>query len=120
VGIHGERTVSRAPHEKLLTEQTSSQSQHKQYKNSVVNATTKQNNRYGSCSRYNADATNPEIKKLFQASYEANALLLRAAESLDLSARSTFKTLKVARTIADLEDSPTIEPPHVSEALQYR
>lgn len=113
-------TVSRAPHEKLLTEQTSSQSQHKQYKNSVVNATTKQNNRYDSCSRYNADATNPEIKKLFQASSEANTLLLRAAESLDLSARSTFKTLKVARTIADLEDSPTIEPPHISEALQYR
>lgn len=113
-------TVSRAPHEKLLTEQSSSESQHKQYQNSVVNATSKQNNRYGSCPRYNADATNQEIKKLFQTSAEANALLLRAAESLDLSARSTFKTLKVARTIADLDDSPTIEPSHISEALQYR
>lgn len=48
------------------------------------------------------------------------ALLGRAAEQMKLSARSYHRTIKVARTIADLEGSEAIECPHVAEALQYR
>ncbi len=48
------------------------------------------------------------------------ALLERAVDSLQLSARSLHRILRVARTIADLADSPDIQTPHLTEAIGYR
>jgi len=47
-------------------------------------------------------------------------LLLQAGMAFQLSARSYFKMIKVARTIADLEGSEGIRVSHMAEALQYR
>lgn len=47
-------------------------------------------------------------------------LLERAMQKLDLSARAYDRILKVARTIADLDGVPTIEPNQIAEAIQYR
>lgn len=47
-------------------------------------------------------------------------LLQRAAERWQLSTRSTVRVLKLARTIADLDDTDTIAPAHLGEALQLR
>ncbi len=47
-------------------------------------------------------------------------LLVKAIERLRLSARSTHRVLRVARTIADLADAQDIETPHLSEAIQCR
>lgn len=48
------------------------------------------------------------------------ALLERAMVAFDLSARSLHRILRVARTIADLDDSEHIATPHLSEAIGYR
>jgi magnesium chelatase family protein len=45
---------------------------------------------------------------------------MSAARTMKLSARGYHRTIKLARTIADLSESPTIEPAHMLEALQYR
>ncbi|HZD84503.1 MAG TPA: YifB family Mg chelatase-like AAA ATPase [Gemmatimonadaceae bacterium] len=51
---------------------------------------------------------------------EARTLLQTAAERLGLSARGYHRVLKVARTIADLEDVTEVAPSHIAEALRYR
>lgn len=51
---------------------------------------------------------------------EATDMLQKAGARFAMSARSSAKTLKVARTIADLEDSIKVEKPHILEALSYR
>lgn len=51
---------------------------------------------------------------------DARALLTRAVDRLTLSARAFQRVLRVARTIADLEQAPVIQSSHVAEALRYR
>jgi magnesium chelatase family protein len=51
---------------------------------------------------------------------KALEILNRAAYTHDLSGRGYHRTIKLARTIADIEQSEKIEEPHILEALQYR
>ncbi len=68
----------------------------------------------------NADMGPKEIETLAQLSQKAEETLLAAARTMKLSARGYHRTIKLARTIADLAQSKTIEPAHMLEALQYR
>ncbi len=62
----------------------------------------------------------PQIKKYCQVDSKSGSLLRRAVNSGQLSARGYHRVLKVARTIADLENSENILTDHVAEALMYR
>lgn len=68
----------------------------------------------------NADMQSKEIKEFCQLDDEGANLLKTAMTKLGLSARAYDRILKVSRTIADLEESPSILPHHVGEAIQYR
>lgn len=68
----------------------------------------------------NADMGPKEIEDLAQLSEKAEAALMQAARTMKLSARGYHRTIKLARTIADLAESAAIEPIHMLEALQYR
>ena len=50
----------------------------------------------------------------------AQSLIDAAFERLAMSARALTRALKVARTIADLDESPKVDVTHVAEAIQYR
>ena len=51
---------------------------------------------------------------------EGRKLLTDAADRLKLSARGYHRVLRVARTLADLDNSPTLRRLHIAEALSYR
>ena len=69
---------------------------------------------------FNSRLTTPLMEKYCVLEKDAEELLKEAFDSLNLSARSYHKILKVSRTIADLAGSEKISLEHLAEALQYR
>ena len=61
-----------------------------------------------------------QIRTFCDLSADCERLLERAMTQQGLSARAHDRILKVARTIADLEARPAIQPKHIAEAIQYR
>lgn len=112
--------VGRISHSKLLSKQSVSVSKTTELQEKIVRARSLQEKRFKTTSRTNAMVNSREVKKYFAIKEAARSLLDVAAKNLDLSTRSYFKIIKVARTIADLEEMPEIHTQHISEALQYR
>ena len=69
---------------------------------------------------FNGKLSDREIQKYCTTDDESQKLLESAVPRFDLSQRAINKTLKVARTIADIEESEDIRKSHMLEALQYR
>lgn len=109
-------------HEDLLSLDTE-KSNSLELSKKVVDARSKQKERFKKNNlsyKTNGELNGKDIKKCIELSDNVLKILNQAAKNLDLSARSYHKVIKVARTIADLEDQNTINENHILEALQYR
>ncbi len=68
----------------------------------------------------NSEMNTKEVKKFCELSDECRTMLISAVATMSLTARSYFKVIKIARTIADLAGEAKISTLHIAEALQYR
>lgn len=68
----------------------------------------------------NAELTKEEIEEYCRLGNAEKALMEKVFEKLSLTARGYYKILKVARTIADMEESRSITERHIKEAVTYR
>lgn len=109
-------TVDEVEHKSLLSESTKVDSP--PLRQQVNNARHIQKQRQ--TNQLNAHIADKVLKKNIAIEKQAEDLLLNASIKMDLSARAYMRTVRVARTIADIEQSPSIKDSHVAEALAYR
>jgi magnesium chelatase family protein len=70
--------------------------------------------------RTNAEANGELLENVATPSPEGKVLLMKAVDSFKVSMRGYNRILRVARTIADLGGSETVEKPHIAEAISFR
>ncbi len=93
----------------------------KQIQKRVQKARSVQLRRFkGTNLKSNSEMGTKEVKKYCHLSEECRGMLTSALAAMNLTARSYFKVIKIARTIADLAGEKEISTMHVAEALQYR
>jgi len=111
--------VPAVKYEKLVSDSSENQSQLIRQK--IENARKMQEQRFkGTKILVNSEMNIPEIKKFCQHDFNSQNLLKKYVDSGKLSARGYHRVLKVARSIADLEQSEGIKYEHIAEALMYR
>ncbi len=86
----------------------------------VTEARRRQGERLGEAGRTNAQLGPGEVRRECRLSSDARRLMERAVDHFGLTGRGYSRTLKVARTVADLDGADTIDASHLAEALQYR
>ncbi len=112
-------TVQKIKHDQLLENAPKAENS-QEIRKRVLKARSMQTARFNSSSFTNSQMSNKQIKTLAKLKPEAKNFLDSSSEKLNLSARGYMKTIKVARTIADLAKQEYIETEHIIEALQYR
>ena len=112
--------VDKVDNSDLLKKPSQNHTEHDVVKNNITEAISRQFRRYGHEGTYNSSLSSFQVSSLLKMETEATRLLQNASDKLNLSARAYFKTIKVARTIADLDKSDTIRVQHVAEALTFR
>jgi magnesium chelatase family protein len=70
--------------------------------------------------KFNARLTGPQVRQYLTLNSKCEKLLTQACQRLKLSNRALFKVIKVAQTLADLDNSATIKCTHIQESLSYR
>jgi magnesium chelatase family protein len=111
--------VPHIDYEKLTDNRLAEKSE--QVRARVETAHTIQRKRFGGIRlTCNADMTPAEVREFCQVEESAQSLLKAAMKQLYLSARAFHRILKLARTIADLENADIIKAHHLAEAIQYR
>lgn len=108
--------VADVPMEKLLSQKPTG-TPSAEIRKEVAAARQRQYARQG---KTNAELNVKEINKYCRLDQLTKNLLYQAQEKFQLSSRGIHRLLKVALTIADLENDDSIKPSHIAEALQYR
>jgi magnesium chelatase family protein len=108
--------VARVPRKELFVEAKGSLQEPK-LREQIAAARQKQTERQN---MPNSRLTNKQLGRHAKLSPQTQNILDAATERLNLSARASFKIIRVARTIADLNDHTEIAPDDIAEALQYR
>lgn len=86
----------------------------------VDRAVKTQEHRYKKAGKFNSNMDATEVEKYCKLTEEAEDIIKKAFDRLNLSMRGYHKVLKVARTIADLAGSVDINKQHIQEAIMYR
>ena len=115
-------SVGEMPPETLSTQRKRSSGETENARKHVAMARTRQRERFKDVEDVstNSDMGPKEIESLAELTAKAEETLVGAARAMKLSPRGSHRTIKLARTIADLAENKTIEPSHMLEALQYR
>jgi len=114
--------VSQINYEKL-GEKESDKKETPEIKERIIKARKIQKERFEKAKRKiktNSEMEAKDIGKIAKLNEKAKEILNTSAKKLDLSARAYHRIIKLARTIADLDNSEEIKTPHILEALQYR
>lgn len=111
--------ISRVGYAKLSSERKTQKSE--VIRDKVQKARDIQLKRFGGTNIVsNSEMNQAEIKKYTQLDKKSSTLLKKAMDTMNLSARSYVRLLKVSRTICDLEEKDSIKRSHIAEALSYR
>lgn len=110
-------SVDEVPHGKLLKRPEKPQKETEVMANKVSQARKTQLKRSG---KLNSELDNKDLRKHAKLDEQTLKLFNKAAETMGLSGRGYMRALKVARTIADIDEEKNIGAHHINEALQYR
>ncbi len=110
-------TVPPLPKEALLEQANSSAESSEVIRERVLKAYNKQIKRQG---KINDKLIPDKIDKLIKLDKDNKQLLEMAIDKFNLSARAYHRILKVARTIADLDNSDSVNTQHLTEVISYR
>ena len=113
-------TVERVENQDLMVRDKLETGEHIVVKNTITEAISRQTARYGQAGVYNSALSSYQVATILKLEPAAEKLLQSASKTMNLSARSYFKTIKVAQTIADLDGSDIIKSSHIAEALSFR
>ncbi len=117
IDIHIE--VPAVPFKELASQQRGTSSE--EMRQSVVIARERQQQRFqGSRTRTNAHMATRQIREYCKLDSDCLALLKSSVQEMGLSARAHDKILRVARTIADLDEADSLAIEHLSEAVNFR
>ncbi|HEY4494074.1 MAG TPA: ATP-binding protein, partial [Candidatus Paceibacterota bacterium] len=115
-------SVGNVDYKKLGSEGGSGEGSEK-IKERIMKAREIQKNRFRKFGRpltTNSEMNVKDMDNMLKLAKEVRELLDNSAERLALSARAYHRVIKIARTIADLENSPEVKANHILEAIQYR
>ena len=112
--------VNRIPNEQLLSHRATTDHEQRHAIAAISTAIRAQAARYCGSTMRNSRLSSAQVRRSIPLSSEVKQFLDAASTKLALSPRGYFKVIKVAQTIADLDEAPHITIAHISEALQYR